>query len=152
MRRKKLELKKEKEVVLKKLDPKAALQGMVQAVVQKAVGEDKMDVDATPTDVRPSISFHDHADNSINALRPTNGQSPEGASGSHMSKIEENEKAMRKTKASTQRNPSSNKGQRAKEWNCNAWWKKYKSSKSGRFGNQLHGTSSEFNQKSNLSN
>jgi hypothetical protein len=35
VRRKKLELKKEKEVVLKKLDPTAALQGMVQAAVQK---------------------------------------------------------------------------------------------------------------------
>ena len=151
MRRRKLELKREKEEVLKNIDPKAALQGMVQAAVQKAVGEVKMDVDATPTDVRPS-TVHDHDDNLIKALRPTNGQSPEGASGSHMSKIQENEKAMRKTKASTQRNPSSNKGQRAKEWNCNAWWKKYKYSKSGRFGNQLHGTSSEFNQKSNLSN
>jgi hypothetical protein len=151
VRRRKLELKREKEEVLKNIDPKAALQGMVQAAVQKAVGEVKMDVDATPTDVRPS-TVHDHDDNLIKALRPTNGQSPEGASGSHMSKIQENKKAMRKTKASTQRNPSSNKGQRAKEWNCNAWWKKYKSSKSGRFGNQLHGTSSEFNQKSNLSN
>ncbi len=39
VRRKKLELKKEKEEVLKKLDPKSALQGMVQATVQKAVGE-----------------------------------------------------------------------------------------------------------------
>jgi hypothetical protein len=55
----KARIEKEKEEVLKKLDPKAALQGMVQAAVHKAVGEVKMDVDATPTDVRPSISFHD---------------------------------------------------------------------------------------------
>ena len=62
-------MKREKEEVLKNIDPKAALQGMVQAAVQKAVGEVKMDVDATPTDVRPSISFHDHADNLIKALK-----------------------------------------------------------------------------------
>jgi len=92
VRRTKLELKKEKEEVLKKLDPKAAIQGMVQAAVQKAVGEVKMDVDATPTDVRPSISFHDHADNLIKALKPKNGQSPEGASGSNMSKKQKKKK------------------------------------------------------------
>ena len=70
---------------------------MVQAAVQKAVGEVKMDVDATPTEVRPSISFHDHADNLIKALKPKNGQSPEGASGSNMSKIQK--KALRKSKS-----------------------------------------------------
>ena len=42
-----------------KLDPKATLQGMVQATVQKAVGEVKMDVEGevTLTDVKPAMSF-----------------------------------------------------------------------------------------------
>jgi hypothetical protein len=57
-----------------------------------------MDVDATPTDVRPSISFHDHADNLIKALRPTNGQFPEGTSGSRMSNRQKT-KALRKNKS-----------------------------------------------------
>ena len=85
---------------------------MVQAAVQKAVGEVKMDVDATPTDVRPSISFHYHADNLIKALKPKNGQSPEGASGSNMSKIQK--KALRKSKSVNKEKNQELKGKKPK--------------------------------------
>jgi hypothetical protein len=107
----KARIEKEKEEVLKKLDPKAALQGMVQAAVQKAVGEVKMDVDATPTDVRPS-TVHDHDDNLIKALRPTNGQSPEGASGSNMSKRQK--KTLRKSKSVNKETNQELKGKKPK--------------------------------------
>ena len=68
--------------------PVTTLQGMVQATVQKAVGEVKMesDGDAIPTDDKPAMYFHDHAADLIRVLKPQNGQSPGRASGSNMSK------------------------------------------------------------------
>ena len=148
----KARIEKEKEEVLKKLDPKAALQGMVQAAVQKAVGEVKMDVDATPTEVRPSISFHDHADNLIKALKPKNGQSPEGASGSNMSKRQK--KALRKSKSVNKEKNQESKGKQPKGGtvtpggrNTNLRkWKVWKPSAWSR-GSEFNQTKQPFNEK-----
>jgi len=86
-------------------------------------------VDATPTEVRPSISFQDHADNLIKALKPKKMVSPGGSFGVKHEQMTE-KKALKNSKKRQQRNKSRiSKGQEAKEWNSNTWWKEYKSSK-----------------------
>ena len=81
---------------------------MVQVAVLKAVGDVKMDVDGTPTDVQPMMSYHDRAEELIEALRPTNGLSPEGAPGSNTSKRQHKQPII--IAAKTKQNTSSGKG------------------------------------------